>query len=611
MNNKKVILLFISLVFMINLAAIVFAQEVTDFSLVEIFETVRGFDVAEAYGTFPFLIDTIIYFILFISIAQVTLGKQFEGPGGRGVVIAVGLAMAVAISFWAKNVGFTLGNLGPLAGLILALIIGIKIYRLLRGNESVGSGIWISIIVLYIGAFMFFPEIITALQTSKAGRLGLAILNIAFIIALPMAIISLFRTGGGGPGPGPGPGPRPDPPVPPPGRGNLALTTNPGDANVRVQGHPEITGAGTYPLDPGNYQINVSKANYVDKTVPARIVAGQTTTVNVILDPGPFPPPPGRGNLALTTNPGDANVRVQGHPEITGAGTYPLDPGNYQINVSKANYVDKTVPARIVAGQTTTVNVILDPGPFPPPPGRGNLALTTNPGDANVSVPNHPEITGAGTYPLDPGTYQVTASKATYTPKIMPAIIIANQTTPLHIDLEPGPVPPPPINGNPYDEEKKVFYKLKLLKNSMNHLIRGNCRDETELGKVEKRYDEVLIEVDVLQNILKREIEVHPLTEAYFDRLQVDASKRRVLERLFQTEINVYTKFRELMNSIEASKMTAHSYTKDVNKTIDELRVIWGQTKKLVIDAMKAVELLIRLEADEKNVLHKIGAFNI
>ena len=538
MNNKKVILLFISLVFMINLAAIVFAQatpEGTDFSLVEIFETVRGFDVAEAYGTFPFLIDTIIYFILFISIAQVTLGKQFEGPGGRGVVIAVGLAMAVAISFWAKNVGFTLGNLGPLAGLILALIIGIKIYRLLRGNESVGSGIWISIIVLYIGAFMFFPEIITALQTSKAGRLGLAILNIAFIIALPMAIISLFRTGGGGPGPGPGPGPRPDPPV----------------------------------------------------------------------------PPPGRGNLALTTNPGDANVRVQGHPEITRAGTYPLDPGNYQINVSKANYVDKTVLARIVAGQTTTVNVILDPGPFPPPPGRGNLALTTNPGDANVSVPNHPEITGAGTYPLDPGTYQVTASKATYTPKIMPAIIIANQTTPLHIDLEPGPVPPPPINGNPYDEEKKVFYKLKLLKNSMNHLIRGNCRDETELGKVEKRYDEVLIEVDVLQNILKREIEVHPLTEAYFDRLQVDASKRRVLERLFQTEINVYTKFRELMNSIEASKMTAHSYTKDVNKTIDELRVIWGQTKKLVIDAMKAVELLIRLEADEKNVLHKIGAFNI
>ena len=197
MDNKKVFLIFISLVFMINLAAFVFAQEGTDFSLVEIFETVRGFDVAEAYGTFPFLIDTIIYFILFISIAQVTLGKQFEGPGGKGVVIAVGLAMAVAISFWAKNVGFTLGNLGPLAGLILALIIGIKIYRLLRGNESVGSGIWISIIVLYIGAFMFFPEIITALQTSKAGRLGLAILNIAFIIALPMAIISLFRGGGG------------------------------------------------------------------------------------------------------------------------------------------------------------------------------------------------------------------------------------------------------------------------------------------------------------------------------------------------------------------------------------------------------------------------------
>jgi len=195
MNNKKVLLLLISLVFIIGLAVIVSAQGDSEtFRLTDIFETIEGFDVFEAYSNFSWLIDTFIYFLFFVSIAQVTLGKHFEGKGGKGVVISVGIALAVAITFWSRTVGFTLGSLGPLAGIIFAAVIGIWLYRLLKGDTNAGSGIWITIIIIYISFYMFFPEIIAALQANKWGRLGLAVLSVAFVIALPMTIVSLFKS---------------------------------------------------------------------------------------------------------------------------------------------------------------------------------------------------------------------------------------------------------------------------------------------------------------------------------------------------------------------------------------------------------------------------------
>ena len=197
MSRKKVFLSLISFVVMISLfASFVFAAP-DEFRLSDVFETIQGFDIAEAYDRFPLIIDTIIYFLFFISMAQVTLGKQFEGSGGKGVVIAVGLALSIALTYWAQKTGFKLGSLGPLAALIFAIVIGIWIYRLLKGDQSMGAGIWISIIVIYVVMFMFFPEVISAFQENKFGRIAIALLSILFVIALPMSIVSIFKGKGG------------------------------------------------------------------------------------------------------------------------------------------------------------------------------------------------------------------------------------------------------------------------------------------------------------------------------------------------------------------------------------------------------------------------------
>ena len=69
MSGKRVFLLLVSLAVMTSLfAGFVLAQQQQGdtFKLAEIFETIEGFDVFEAYQKFPFLIDTLIYFLFFI-----------------------------------------------------------------------------------------------------------------------------------------------------------------------------------------------------------------------------------------------------------------------------------------------------------------------------------------------------------------------------------------------------------------------------------------------------------------------------------------------------------------------------------------------------------------
>ena len=84
MSKKKVFLLVTSLFVMVSLTASpVLAQQ------------------WEFYDRFQPFIDVTIYFIFFLSIAQVTLGKHFKDSGGKGVVIAVGLALTAGMFIWA------------------------------------------------------------------------------------------------------------------------------------------------------------------------------------------------------------------------------------------------------------------------------------------------------------------------------------------------------------------------------------------------------------------------------------------------------------------------------------------------------------------------------
>src|SRR3989338_5537330 len=131
-------LIFVIAILSILASNTVFAAEDSDTSFFDtIFEPFGGFNVAAAYAKYHMVVDTLLYFLIFIGIAQVALKKQFSGSGGTAVVIAFGLAMAIAITVWANKTGFIIGErLGPLAGAIFVILIFVFLMKFLRGEKE-------------------------------------------------------------------------------------------------------------------------------------------------------------------------------------------------------------------------------------------------------------------------------------------------------------------------------------------------------------------------------------------------------------------------------------------------------------------------------------------
>jgi len=186
-NRKKGLLILISILFTAMLAKLALAQPAT---LVDIAESMKFFNIGEAYSHAPYVVDGMIYLILFIGVAQVTLGKVFQGRGGRAAIIAVGLALATSLAFWSRESGFSLQRLGGLAFTILIIIIVMFIYKLIRGNEKLGSGIWMAIFATYVMLYVFFPEIFKILDGFPIAR---AVVDFLGMVAMIMFIVGIFK----------------------------------------------------------------------------------------------------------------------------------------------------------------------------------------------------------------------------------------------------------------------------------------------------------------------------------------------------------------------------------------------------------------------------------
>jgi hypothetical protein len=149
-------------------------------------------------------------------------------------------------------------------------------------------------------------------------------------------------------------------PTPAPGTGILIIKTG------QISGcQISIGGAvvGTTPLqlqlDPDTYQITGSLAGYQGFSVTVTVVAGQTKTIDQTLTPS------GGGattvTLVITDNLAAAVITIEGAQ--TSPGTYQnIAPGTYNWSASALGYVSQSGQFRIVAGQTTTLDISLTPG---------------------------------------------------------------------------------------------------------------------------------------------------------------------------------------------------------------------------------------------------------
>lgn len=85
-------------------------------------------DLASFYHDQPWL-DGIVYLVVFVGLSHAALGSRFEGRPGTALSGGVGLALAVAATVTARSAGFSLADLGPIAWLLLLLVLGFCVYR--------------------------------------------------------------------------------------------------------------------------------------------------------------------------------------------------------------------------------------------------------------------------------------------------------------------------------------------------------------------------------------------------------------------------------------------------------------------------------------------------
>jgi hypothetical protein len=138
MKKKTLLILILTVCFISLFATAVSAQTFWD-SILGPFE---GFE--EAYDKyFPF-IDAIIYCIIFIGLAEWTIGKKFSGgyssgKGGKAVVAGIGIIFAISLALWERTAGFNIKAFGPIAMGIFVAVMCLALYEGLKEGAKMGT----------------------------------------------------------------------------------------------------------------------------------------------------------------------------------------------------------------------------------------------------------------------------------------------------------------------------------------------------------------------------------------------------------------------------------------------------------------------------------------
>jgi hypothetical protein len=144
---------------LIVILAVVSAVDVVSTNAVEaLFLPFKGVDLTGIYDSYSQIIDFAIFIILFVGLSQATLGKRFDSRGGRAVVSAVGLTLAIGLTVSARNLGFNLRSFGPLAAGIFIFFVGFMLYLGIKtaGMSKVNAGA-VALVITYFSIVAVAP----------------------------------------------------------------------------------------------------------------------------------------------------------------------------------------------------------------------------------------------------------------------------------------------------------------------------------------------------------------------------------------------------------------------------------------------------------------------
>jgi hypothetical protein len=133
------------------------------------------------------ILDCLIYTMIFAGAAQATLGQRFPGNSGKGMSIGVGFALAISLVLFENKRGVNLQAFGPVACLIIVVILGLMVYRLFRwaGISVLASGAWGTVMAAFAG-MLLVPG-----ASDSEGAIAPAFQALAVIAAIILFIVVL------------------------------------------------------------------------------------------------------------------------------------------------------------------------------------------------------------------------------------------------------------------------------------------------------------------------------------------------------------------------------------------------------------------------------------
>ena len=232
-------------------------------------------------------------------------------------------------------------------------------------------------------------------------------------------------------------------PVPPPVvNGTIEVTSSPTGAGVSLDGDYR----GTTPLSipavtNGIHTLRLEASGYLPWEEPVIVIAGETTYVHANLSTVP----PATGSVTVQSDPGDANVYLDGEMKgLTPVAITEVVPGPHIVRIEKTGYIPYQKDITVIAGSTTIVSAALSPVP---PPTTGSVNVQSDPEGANVYVDGE----FAGITPIlipnmSPGIHVVIIELTGYEPYENTSVpVMAGATTLVSAILEQ--TPPPPDTG--------------------------------------------------------------------------------------------------------------------------------------------------------------------
>jgi hypothetical protein len=156
----------------------------------DLFAPFAGINISQTYDAYSSIIDFVIYSILFVGLSQATLGKRFEGRGGKMVVSAIGFIMAIGLSITEAQLGFSLRSFGVLAAVVFILLVGVFVYQAIKmaGMGFAGSGS-IALIITYFSIRAITPEFFNWMMSNPY----MSWLHAVLVVAVMIAIVKVVK----------------------------------------------------------------------------------------------------------------------------------------------------------------------------------------------------------------------------------------------------------------------------------------------------------------------------------------------------------------------------------------------------------------------------------